>query len=355
MEINRNNYEAYFLDYRENNLSPEQVAELMIFLEQNPDLKTSFEAYEKIDLKADNSIKFTSKQNLKKTEVVATANITQENYEEIMIDKYEGSLSNKNDEEFKTFLVTNPKLKLEYNLFRSTFLKPDETVVYSDKESLKKRGVILLYGTQIMYGLAVAASIIILLGVYFGFLKQDQSSTFENRDTFVLNKIEMVQPALEDHFVELPELELRNSSKIVKSTIIDNINETEKNDVVLATLSSIPTRTIEVPDKSTIKYHIIEPRNTEVFALNKTFVEENDDSKKSFFGRFIAGLTGRVINIEKPQKKSFFEYTVDGFNFLADQDVIVDKEVDENGKVVAYNINGNNINLSRSNKEKSTE
>jgi len=58
MQINRNNYEAYFLDYRENNLSPEQVAELMIFLEQNPDLKASFEAYENIELATDKSIKF---------------------------------------------------------------------------------------------------------------------------------------------------------------------------------------------------------------------------------------------------------------------------------------------------------
>jgi len=357
MKINKDNYEAYFLDYRENNLSPEQVAELMIFLEQNPDLQTAFDAYENIDLIADNSIKFTSKQNLKKTEVIATANISQENYEEVMIDKFAGELSDEKDEEFKAFLVANPKLKLEYNLFKSTFLKPDETKIYSDKESLKKRGVFLLYRTQIMYGLAVAATIIILLGVYFGFLRQNQLNTFG--DTFVLNKIEMVQPQLVIEFVEISEIKLRSSVISAEPALEENnvtVEIREKDtDIVLATLNSVPAGTIEIPDEFTNQSLKINSRNNELYVINDINIEEDSKSDKSFFKRFVSGLAGRLINTENIQKKSFIEYTVDGFNFLADQDVIVDKEVDENGKVVAYNINGKNINLSRSNKEKSSQ
>ena len=41
--INRNNYEAFLLDYVEQNLTAELVAELMLFLEQNPDLKAELE------------------------------------------------------------------------------------------------------------------------------------------------------------------------------------------------------------------------------------------------------------------------------------------------------------------------
>ena len=67
MTINRNNYEAFFLDYRENNLTPEQVAELLIFLEQYPDLKEEFESFETIQMAPDKNIRFEVKESLKKT------------------------------------------------------------------------------------------------------------------------------------------------------------------------------------------------------------------------------------------------------------------------------------------------
>ncbi len=44
--ITKNNYEAYLLDYVEENLSPELIAELMLFFENNPELKEDLEAFE---------------------------------------------------------------------------------------------------------------------------------------------------------------------------------------------------------------------------------------------------------------------------------------------------------------------
>ena len=39
MKINRNNYEMYFIDYLDGVLSPDLVSELLLFLDENPDLK----------------------------------------------------------------------------------------------------------------------------------------------------------------------------------------------------------------------------------------------------------------------------------------------------------------------------
>ena len=50
MKINRDNYEAYFLDYHEGHLSLEMVRELHLFIEQNPDLKNSITDFEIIPL-----------------------------------------------------------------------------------------------------------------------------------------------------------------------------------------------------------------------------------------------------------------------------------------------------------------
>ena len=65
-KINKHNYEAFFLDYYEKNLSTEEVAELMLFLENHPNLKEEFEDYEEIILEPDTTVIFENKNSLKK-------------------------------------------------------------------------------------------------------------------------------------------------------------------------------------------------------------------------------------------------------------------------------------------------
>ena len=43
--INRNNYEAFFLDYHEGNLSDGLKKELLLFLDNNPDYRISVESH----------------------------------------------------------------------------------------------------------------------------------------------------------------------------------------------------------------------------------------------------------------------------------------------------------------------
>lgn len=49
-KINIHNYEAYFLDFVEGNLTESQLVELNHFLEENPDLKSELEAFEIVEL-----------------------------------------------------------------------------------------------------------------------------------------------------------------------------------------------------------------------------------------------------------------------------------------------------------------
>jgi len=353
MQINRNNYEAYFLDYRENNLSPEQVAELMIFLEQNPDLKASFEAYENIELATDKSIKFAEKESLKKSYLISTDHINHENYEETMLAKLEGDISENENIELIAFMELNPKLKLEYNLLRSAFLKPDESIIYSDKESLKKRGIFVLYKTQLIYGLSLAASIIILLGSYFGFLKSSQQTLTTEREKTVLSKIEIVQPEIMETDIVLTEIEIRKFSGSNLIVINENIGENRiaDNTTMFTDLKPCQTGLIKISENELTIGDYIESREIESLAFNDVYINEIDKSageKRSFFRRFIVGITGALFNTKNPTKKSFFEYTLDGYNLISDREVTLEKEVDETGKVVAYNLNGNKINLSRS-------
>ena len=67
MEINRQNYEPYFVDFLEGKLTDEQLGILMSFLDFNPDLKEEFADIQKIRLTPDETV-FSEKATLLKSE-----------------------------------------------------------------------------------------------------------------------------------------------------------------------------------------------------------------------------------------------------------------------------------------------
>ncbi|MCF8298199.1 MAG: hypothetical protein K9J13_11685 [Saprospiraceae bacterium] len=140
MEINRNNYEVFLIDYLDGNLSPEMVAELLLFLESNPDLKEEFEGMEDISVVEEEiipiAIGIDFKESLKKP--VIEKLITKENYEEYFIASLEGDLAKKEQKELVDFLLKNPELSKEFKLFKQTFLVPETEIKFSNKSSIKK-------------------------------------------------------------------------------------------------------------------------------------------------------------------------------------------------------------------------
>lgn len=185
MSINLNNYEAYFLDYYEGKLGPEQMDELMSFLEEHPHLKDMFGEYEEVLLTdiENEEITFDEKHDLKKKLL-----ITKENYEQYFIGSVENQLNDHEKQQLELFLAANPSLRSELELFAKTKLAPDLSIVYPGKDELKRgkrRPVVLWY-----YG--AAAAIALLLGLFFLF-KGDSSSPVTVANN---NKPEKDQPAI---------------------------------------------------------------------------------------------------------------------------------------------------------------
>ena len=349
MSINRNNYEAFFLDYRENNLTPEQVAELVIFLEQNPDLKEEFESFETIQMVPDKNIRFEVKESLKKNNLIPTDNIGAGNYDTYMVADLEGDLSEEESLELKAFISLNPKTKLEYNIFRSTFLKPEKAIQFKDKEQLKKSGLFVLYRTQLYYTAAIAASITILLGVYFGFVrKPDEQKVIMSVEkqgiTPITNDVDTLQiPSMQPDQQKVLNFadQNQNQVKIVKTEITPGTKLYVN--FRMASITSSEVRPVQTND-----FSFLEIRNNEtVLAKALENSPHPDAEQKSFISRFIGGLAGKVIKVGNPRRKSFLEYTIEGYNLMADKNVMLEKEVDKTGKVIAYSLNGENISFSR--------
>ncbi|MDO9187953.1 MAG: hypothetical protein Q7W13_18240 [Bacteroidia bacterium] len=131
MNINKNNYEAYFLDYHEGNLTPVQVADLLFFVEQHPELKEEFENFENFSLEDFSSIEFANKSSLKKE-------ITLDNKEEYFIRAVENELNPTEITLLKNFLKQYPQFLVDLELFQKTKISLDTSILFEHKNGLKR-------------------------------------------------------------------------------------------------------------------------------------------------------------------------------------------------------------------------
>ena len=160
--INRHNYEAFLLDYLEQNLSPNMVAELMVFLEQNSDLKEEFDELQAFEVLEPTSVLFDNKATLKKDAL-----------ENLMIAEIEGMNTSQESKTLKYILKADKTAKNDFKLFQQTKLK-SKKVIFKDKEALKKEAAII----PLRWFKNAAAAVIIMTILIQGI---DDGSTVDNQ------------------------------------------------------------------------------------------------------------------------------------------------------------------------------
>ncbi|MFW6227765.1 MAG: hypothetical protein ACOC31_06630, partial [Bacteroidota bacterium] len=165
LRINLNNYEAWFLDYVEGRLAPEDQEELQAFLAVYPNKRQELELFEGISLSAGEDITFSQKNMLKK-DINEGESINEKNFDEYCLGYLEGGLSLPKMMEYQEYLAEHPEKKREEDLFRMTFLKPDYAVTLPGKHLLKKNKTMPMVRRVLAIGMAIAAG----LTIYFSLL-----------------------------------------------------------------------------------------------------------------------------------------------------------------------------------------
>ena len=190
MNIDRNNYEIYFLDYLEGRLTAEETAGLLLFVKENPDLKALIEDEEWISLDPDKAIDFYPKFALKRetnevdesgltdigslpgNAVISTSGINARNYEEFMVRYHENDLNDSEKSALADFLKDNPSLIREFELFENTLLKADTAISYPYKSGLK-RNIIKRYRTKkVLAIISMAASVLLFSTLMLKYINQ---------------------------------------------------------------------------------------------------------------------------------------------------------------------------------------
>lgn len=206
MEINRKNFEAFFLDFWEGNLSETQKESLIIFLENNPDLRDLFYDYQEvrdIGLVPDESVIFHAKNLLKKNELQPVGNVNQDNWESFAIASLEDDLTPGEMEDFRKFVQLNPLVVKTIDHYRKVYLKPDFRVIFPDKGKLKKTIPLFSNRNVARWTMAAAAAVILGLAVFsvlinrewVGFESQVSQQNLETRSQSVNNH--KIEPVLE--------------------------------------------------------------------------------------------------------------------------------------------------------------
>jgi hypothetical protein len=162
-KITTYNYEAFYLDYLENNLSDEGTKILFEFLNQYPDLKADLEFDDDIleytlptDFKT--TLKQNDKEDLKHCE---EDEICLKNIDEFIIADIENQLlPNKKQELYA--IVKKYQLEPTVIAYQSTKLKPNMAEVYPNKKELKHQTKVIPLLIRIS---AVAALLLLLFNV----------------------------------------------------------------------------------------------------------------------------------------------------------------------------------------------
>jgi hypothetical protein len=352
MKIDRNNYEVFIIDFFDGKLNAEATSALMLFLDENLDLKEEFELF-KQPLPKPEQIVFEKKEKLKKQAVKAVAEINENNYENYFIAFYEGDLHQEEKTDLEIFLGLNEFLREEFQLFEKLSLQADTSIIFPDKKVLKKKPELRI----VYYAVSVAAIALLFFSIYPLFKTESPSTPiFERTQLSSMQKTDPVKNISEtvEANIYISENKIKPIELVEGYTAqIENTVEPENNE-----LASIEIKEIPIEEIISTDYTLAEN-----LAEYIAFADISEDAipekeKKSALGRVINKNVGGLLAIFKRGKKDTSSKDEPGFVKFLDQSLLVfntitgsDKELtkmyNKDGKLSSYGFEGGAVNLNR--------
>jgi len=346
MDINRDNYEEYFLLYADNELTDSEKAQVLMFVKDNKDLEEEFRMIHYTIARPDLSIGFTNKSFLLKND--PSSFINEKNYEEVFVLYHDKELTEDQKNETKEFLYAHPQLKNDFDLIGLARLTPENEILFPVKKILYKKekpGKVI----SIVFWRVAAAAVFLGFGLWiaYSYLKTPEKIVATNTKSInqrssdstaidnTLSKKEITNAVTQhsepsrkdksDKSAKLPQQKKSTNNALAKN-VSKSVNINEKNIV-----NQIPdkiTNEIAVEDqdiKNLAKEEVsvinkIQPSPTEFAAANESQKDqqiikkanENDDEKAQPLT--YAQTASYIQNAEnKNENYVFYDVTADEF------------------------------------------
>lgn len=346
MEINVNNYEAFFLDYLEGKLDSSALQEFEAFLEINPELKVDFLPEDFTPLVSEPII-YSNKPSLKKFEFNLYP-FSHSTIEEFCIAYHEHQLTDDKEKEFLDFLTTHTKYVVDFDLYGKTFLKPHLKITFENKELLYHGKLTQRAINPLFKWFSIAAGVALMVGIYLKYF--DEKEVME-MNAITVNKTEDTRSIVS------------KKSPIKANPINKTINE--KNNLSKLSINSLNNHTSsnKLIKEKILNTEIIRKDTMHIAAINlikpivsgiEDYVTENNltikpilptinqVNKPSTITEYALTKIKNNLGLEKVEdskgKLSIFKILqagVKGYNQLTDSHLQLTGIADESGKMTA--------------------
>lgn len=182
MRINKDTYELVFIDYLDGHLTDREIADLIEFLDQNPELEAELKTLSDFSKQTANSDLAENNSTFLKDSLKRLPIIEQDsNFEELCIAFYEGQLNGTEEHALLELIDTEPELQITFEQYAFTKIKADKQIQFPNKHTLKKSARVL-WPNYLSY----AASVFIVLGAIYYFNQQPLPNSPQNQTEEVI-------------------------------------------------------------------------------------------------------------------------------------------------------------------------
>ncbi len=259
MQLNKENIEAYLLDWEEGNLSDAEVSAVKAFLQEHPELAELAEELTDDVRFAPSEVGFKGATALK----VKDENQLPDFVEELCFKKAEGILNAEEEERYNQLAEQFDPVEKETQRFAQAVFTPELGLVYANKEELKKPVVVSLFPKW----LAVAASVAVLIVAGVWFFQPTESSTatplakMESR-----NKVQPIEVKPASLPTQLERVKVKQYKTIQLEDTEPVYAEVEK-ETPIKEVEQLPTTPVEVQPIEVIELEDVDLASVETESL----------------------------------------------------------------------------------------
>jgi hypothetical protein len=339
MKIDRSNYEVWIIDWLDGNLDETRIAELQLFLSENPDLKTEAEELSITKLTPSDT-HLSHKENLKKS----PANLSETQFDLLSAAYLEKDLSPDQEEELMELIKKDPEKKRIFDLIQKTKIST-LSITYPKKSKLYRRSVRQKIIRFSLIGLSAAA---VITAVILNFRQTPvvtPVTTLKTARSIVADSITRPAPLKASDKIKPADRSILKESRsetLLASAVQTAVTASDRENTPEDTIN----RTSELPSEIIRKLPVILTAELKPESLQNTLIAYNspeaivaDDDGRSKLGKFIARTFREKILKEKAPKDSplrayeIAEAGVSGLNKLLGWQMALDKRNDENGEL----------------------
>ncbi|GEM_PF-765094 len=232
MEINTGNYEVFIVDYLDGKLGALEIAQLLLFLENNPHLKEEFEELKVMTVTPPSNELYGFNESLKQPFDADAKNLTLLNYQHYFIASVENDLTLTGIKNLNNFIHEHPELNSEFKLFKSTKLVPDSKIKYPKPETLrfdvKKTAVVRPLFTKYYFAAGIAASLLLLFTIWLRLTPGTESDLDKNLKNSIEKQGNIENSQSEDRNT-MPDLQNQSTTSSQESSGNEKLNKESGN------------------------------------------------------------------------------------------------------------------------------